>query len=425
MRNQLVRTISLTLLSTFLVTSLSSTRALADPSNSGSNQKYSHSARGGNQRVTATASKVSRNGKRSPVISKSNHGKTRHKVHKGTSESDASPHSKSSTAKRHKKSSDKAQVTTESPKYHNLANREKSSQQTKKKPSSSKKSTRAKQPRSVAQQKKAIAKIKAHNKTERERQAQDEKKVAAHCTNGATLAAIANYCHPTYKPDLRDVPEIQPPETKKPSADKQHVTSHEPKTRPQEPQTRQPSRKTPPKHKTKPKITPEQAVRKVVKASLDYHAPRVGVAPNHAGNKLTATETGTKLDSVVGYPIWFWAKGGTQQAHTVTKKLDDLKVTLAIRPTHLVVDPGNNDTVTCTGMGTVWKPERATKHPSPSPTCGYTYRKAGDYTVTMTTYWTIHYTVSDGDDTLKGTEHYHGTHTTDLAIGEYQVIVTG
>ncbi len=164
----------------------------------------------------------------------------------------------------------------------------------------------------------------------------------------------------------------------------------------------------------------------MVNATLNYHAPDVGVAPNHKMNHLTAEESGAKLDSVVGYPIWFWAKGGTQHARHVSKTLDKLKVSLSVKPQRLVIDPGNGDTFTCTGMGTVWKPPASNQQrPTKSPTCGYTYKKAGDYTVTLTTYCTIDYHVTDGDDTIDGTETYNGSHTRNLTIGEYQVIVTG
>lgn len=173
-------------------------------------------------------------------------------------------------------------------------------------------------------------------------------------------------------------------------------------------------------------MSPKQAVHQVVEASLHYHAPRIGVAPNHDMNQLTAKNTGEKLDSVVGYPIWFWAKGGTHKSRHITKKVDDLKVKLSVKPERLVIEPGTDDTVTCSGTGTVWSPSAAGQQkPAKSPTCGYTYQKAGSYTVTMTTYWKIDYAVSDGSDTLTGNQEYHGSHDRHLTIGEYQVVVTG
>lgn len=168
-----------------------------------------------------------------------------------------------------------------------------------------------------------------------------------------------------------------------------------------------------------PGPSPMQTVQQVV-ASVGYDSPQIGLAPNHSINHLT-TRDGRALDSVVGYPNWFWAVGGTQTDKQVSKTAYGMKVTLSIHPDSLTVTPGDGTTLTCTGMGTQWTPKVPPQ--TPSPTCGHTYTKTGTYTVRMTAKWTVHYQITGPGVNVGGNIPVQGWRERNLAIGELQVVV--
>ncbi|QDP96980.1 hypothetical protein FOE78_14560 [Microlunatus elymi] len=173
----------------------------------------------------------------------------------------------------------------------------------------------------------------------------------------------------------------------------------------------------------KPRLTPQQVYQQV-KASLTFDAPAPGVGPDHSVHHVRSEVTGLPLDSAVGYPLWFWAVGGDQQAKRVTKTAAGMTVSLSLRPTGLSIDPGDGKPFACSSMGTPW--HRGMKPATPSPTCGHVYEKTGNYRVSMTTRWSIHYRVDDGKNpVLQGDEAVTGTRTRMLRIGELQVVVDG
>ncbi|HEY9293945.1 MAG TPA: hypothetical protein VIP98_21905, partial [Microlunatus sp.] len=92
-------------------------------------------------------------------------------------------------------------------------------------------------------------------------------------------------------------------------------------------------------------------------------------------NHLTSEVTGKPLDSVVGFPLWFWAIGGDQEPKQVSKSVGGMKVALSLRPTGLTVSPGDGKSFSCTSMGTPWR--RGTDAGAKSPTCGHVYQKTG------------------------------------------------
>jgi hypothetical protein len=63
-------------------------------------------------------------------------------------------------------------------------------------------------------------------------------------------------------------------------------------------------------------------------------------------------------------------------------------------------DFGNGDVVTCAGIGDPI-PETAKDSVEPSPTCGYTIREAGTWTITVTSTWEVVSTTSRGDVELQ------------------------
>ena len=175
---------------------------------------------------------------------------------------------------------------------------------------------------------------------------------------------------------------------------------------------------SPTKH---PALTAQEAYLQV-KASLSFDAASPGVGPDHSVNHLRSEVTGKPLDSVVGYPLWFWAVGGDQQPKQVTRSVGGMKVALSLRPTGLTVDPGDGASFSCPSMGTPWR--RGTEVGAKSPTCGHVYQKVGTYRVSMTTHWSVHYEVDDGSGpVLSGDETVSGVRSRLLRIGELQVVV--
>jgi hypothetical protein len=168
-----------------------------------------------------------------------------------------------------------------------------------------------------------------------------------------------------------------------------------------------------------PGPSPMQTVQQVI-ASLGYNSPQIGVAPNHSLNHLT-THDGRALDTVVGYPTWYWAVGGTQADKQVTKTANGMKVSLSIHPNSLTVDTGDGTTLTCIGMGTQWTPQVQPR--TPSPTCGHTYTNTGTYTLRMTTKWTVHYVITGPGVNVAGDIPVQGSHQRTLAVGELQTVI--
>lgn len=169
-----------------------------------------------------------------------------------------------------------------------------------------------------------------------------------------------------------------------------------------------------------PKITPEQ-VWVSVKASLPLDAATPRVGPDYSVHHLRSEVTGKPLDSVVGYPLWFWAEGGDLAAKSSTRKLAGMSVILSMKPGRVVIDAGDGHKFTCANVGTKWTPQ--VKPGTKSPTCGYTYQRKGTYTVSMTTQWTVHYEIDDGEtEPLVGDEVMSGTRSRTMRIGELQVV---
>lgn len=169
-----------------------------------------------------------------------------------------------------------------------------------------------------------------------------------------------------------------------------------------------------------PKITPQQ-VWVTVKASLPLDAATPKVGPDYSVHHVRSEVTGKPLDSVVGYPLWFWAEGGDLAAKSSTKKVAGMSVKLSMKPGKVVINTGDGHSFTCSNVGTKWTPQ--VEAGAKSPTCGYAYQETGTYNVSMTTQWTVHYEIDDGETKpLTGDETMSGTRERILRIGELQVV---
>lgn len=129
-------------------------------------------------------------------------------------------------------------------------------------------------------------------------------------------------------------------------------------------------------------VAPEQAARQVV-AEMDLKGIEIGMVPRSVASDPNAM-------GAVGLPAWMWvANAGDPQAwgpYTVTRTVEGLEVTATARPTHVTWDMGNGARVVCRNAGTPYQ-ERYGREKSPS--CGYTYEKTGQYTVTALTSWQV------------------------------------
>jgi hypothetical protein len=119
---------------------------------------------------------------------------------------------------------------------------------------------------------------------------------------------------------------------------------------------------------------------------------------------------------IVGLPTWLWVDDPgrvTWGPATISAG----GVTLTARVESVSWDMGNGDVVRCTGTGTPWARGMGA---GPSPTCGYTYQRQGDYTVRATAHWVARwsgYGRSGGIPLDLSQERM-------LEVGEVQVIVT-
>jgi hypothetical protein len=100
----------------------------------------------------------------------------------------------------------------------------------------------------------------------------------------------------------------------------------------------------------------------------------------------------------------------------------NLSVSLDARITKMVFRMGDGATVRCRGTGTKWSWRVGPAKRSPS--CGHTYTKPslpkGDYTVTAIAYWAVRWSIngSSGMITMPMSS------STQLPVGELQVLVT-
>ena len=160
-----------------------------------------------------------------------------------------------------------------------------------------------------------------------------------------------------------------------------------------------------------PAITPQQAAYIAsARIRLTPPTPRIGPSPDLNQWKMAA----------VGYPLWLWADGTLDPA-PATDSVADLTVALDARLVKVVFDMGDGHKLTCTNLTTRW--DRSVKPGIPSPTCGYAYPEPslpqGTYTVTANTVWAIDWTIND----TTGTIPFYQSASTQIPVGELQVLV--
>ncbi len=164
-----------------------------------------------------------------------------------------------------------------------------------------------------------------------------------------------------------------------------------------------------------PRELADQAV-----AAMDFRAPEIGI-----------TGKGDDPDSmqIIGLPTWLWVADPDE--HTVgpiTRSASAGGITVTATGTleRIVWNMGDGRSVTCTGLAAKGTAYEARYQDQPSPTCGHRYtrtsagRPGEAYTVTATAYWTIAWAGGGQSGTIPLTF----SRTTQLRVGELQVIVT-
>lgn len=137
-------------------------------------------------------------------------------------------------------------------------------------------------------------------------------------------------------------------------------------------------------------------------------APKFGPDPSVNEWKMLA----------VGYPVWLWTDVPASVHSSATQQ--GITVTLSARPTSTSFEMGDGGTVRCVAMTPYTV---AVKPGTPSPDCGYTYRRPslpqGSYTVTAITRWQVSWSAVG----QSGTFAMNRAGSRQLPIGEIQAVI--
>lgn len=146
-------------------------------------------------------------------------------------------------------------------------------------------------------------------------------------------------------------------------------------------------------------------------ASMDLRPISIGIVPEDTPGSV----------GLVGMPVWLWAAGPDAQSWgpiTRSASASGVTVTATAQVKRVRWLMGDGAVVVCAGPGTVYE-DRFGK--SDSPTCGYTYRKQGTYTVRAETQWSVAWSGMG----QSGTIPVRLTQATTITVGELQVLTTG
>ena len=160
-----------------------------------------------------------------------------------------------------------------------------------------------------------------------------------------------------------------------------------------------------------PGITAGQAAAiAVARLKLPTVAPGIGPSPKLNPWNMAA----------VGYPLWLWADGPTHVG-PISDSVAGLSVSLEADVSSLTFRMGDGHTVNCAGTGHPWT--TAVEPGTKSPNCGYSYAKPSlpddTYTVAAIANWAVTWT-SNGQS---GVINVPVVDTTELPVGELQVLV--
>lgn len=160
-----------------------------------------------------------------------------------------------------------------------------------------------------------------------------------------------------------------------------------------------------------PALSPQE-VAYIASARLRLTPPKPMVGPPPEINKWNM--------AAVGYPLWLWAEGTLDPA-PVSDSVLDIGVSLDAHLVKVVFDMGDGHKVSCTDVSRKWT--RGVKPGAKSPSCGYAYQRPslphGSYTITADAVWAVDWNINGTTGTLP----FYQSASTELPVGELQVLV--
>ena len=143
-------------------------------------------------------------------------------------------------------------------------------------------------------------------------------------------------------------------------------------------------------------------------ARLSVPAPAIMISPHPSDNQWGV--------SAVGLPLWVWADDPGPVTSTVTEQ--GINIVMQASRGTVTFDWGDGTSSVCNQM----RPRPANLDPlTPSPDCGHTYLRRGDYTITATAGWAVTWQALGQSGTLP-----LSTRTTSaIPVREFQSLVVG
>ena len=152
-----------------------------------------------------------------------------------------------------------------------------------------------------------------------------------------------------------------------------------------------------------PAVLAAQAV-----ARLSVPAPAVTISPHPSDNQWQV--------SAVGLPLWVWADDPGPVTSTVTEQ--GINIVMQASRGTVTFDWGDGTSSVCNQM----RPRPTNLDPlTPSPDCGHTYLRRGDYTITATAGWAVTWQALGQSGTLPLSTRA----TSAIPVREFQSLVVG
>ena len=143
-------------------------------------------------------------------------------------------------------------------------------------------------------------------------------------------------------------------------------------------------------------------------ARLSVPAPAIMISPHPSDNQWQV--------SAVGLPLWVWADDPGPVTSTVTEQ--GINIVMQANRGSVQFDWGDATSSVCNQM----RPRPANLDPlTPSPDCGHTYLRRGDYTITATAGWAVTWQALGQSGTLPLSTRA----TSAIPVREFQSLVVG
>ena len=143
-------------------------------------------------------------------------------------------------------------------------------------------------------------------------------------------------------------------------------------------------------------------------ARLSVPAPAIMISPHPSDNQWQV--------SAVGLPLWVWADDPGPVTSTVTEQ--GINIVMQANRGSVQFDWGDATSSVCNQM----RPRPANLDPlTPSPDCGHTYLRRGDYTITATAGWAVTWQALGQSGTLP----LSSSATSAIPVREFQSLVVG